>query len=229
MANNKPINIELTNFNEEPLPSGRKLLHLIFKQKFGNYHYRWTPPWKGDYGVEKLFFKALEIEEWNDYEGVWSKELRQASKEVPSLDEIRLPVKIRVGELIGPFDTDPSHYQVAVEIITDGKPVSRDAWDGESYICIGETRIPFSALCSFLPEIVIPDTLETVTQPYEWDGDGNPLRCEDIGVRFYMFTFAGEEKAKYQVIGRELAFKLRSFIRKCLSDHKSLKMGFEEI
>ena len=134
MTNEKPIAIESVRFQEESLPSGRKLLHFIFKQKFGTYHYKWTPPWKGDYGVERLFFKALEIEEWNDYDGVWSKELKQASKEIPSLDEIRLPVTIRVGEMSEEYNAEGEmEYRIAIEVLGNGVEVC----EKNDFLCVG--------------------------------------------------------------------------------------------
>ena len=65
----KPRSIQLIGFEEELLPSNRKLLHCLFKDKFGTSRYVWTPPWKAESGVERLFLKALEIEEWNELYG----------------------------------------------------------------------------------------------------------------------------------------------------------------
>ncbi len=239
MAYGKPITIDSIAFEEELLPSGRKLLHLIFKQKFGASHYKWTPPWKGDFGVEKLFFKALEIEEWNDYDGVWSKELRKSSKEIPSLDEIRLPVKIRLGELTGPMKNqlDEDTYRLAVELLSDEKQAYIAESGGESFICIGEVKIPWESFSAFLLKIPVvrgaSKGIETVTEWVgdEWDGEGTVVHgdWEDKGVRFWIWLKIGIEKAEYQVIGKELAANIRSFIRKRLSDYQALKRGFEEL
>lgn len=237
MAYEKPITIDSIAFEEEPLPSGRKLLHLIFKRKFGTSHYKWTPPWRGDYGVERLFFKALEIEEWNDYEGVWSKELRQVSKEIPSLDEIRLPVKVGVGEMTGPIEDKSedelidSTYRVAIELLTDEKRAWKDVSGGKPLMCIGEVKIPWDSLSAFLLKIPI---IRGVSKEIETFGDWVPTSpghgdWEDMGIRFYVWLKAGAEKAEYQVIGKELASNIRSFIRKRLSDHQALKRGFEEV
>ena len=64
--------IMLVEFQEEPVASGRKLLHCIFKGRYSDELYKWTPPWRQkprEQGVERLFFKALEVEEWNDPDG----------------------------------------------------------------------------------------------------------------------------------------------------------------
>jgi len=238
MAYGKPITIGSIAFEEESLPSGRKLLHLIFKQKFGTSHYKWTPPWKGNFGVEKLFFKALEIEEWNDYDGVWSKELRESSKEIPSLDEIRLPVKIRLGELTGPMKNqlDEDTYRLAIELISDERQPYKSVSGGKSSIGIGDVIIPWDSLKAFLLKIPtirgVSKEVETATDwlVEDWNGAGFVDReLHDIGVRFYIWIKAGVEKSEYQVIGKELAANIRSFIRKHLSDYQALKRGFDEI
>lgn len=237
MAYEKPINIKLISFKEEALPTGRKLLHTIFEQRYGtsHYSYKWTPPWKGDFGVEKLFFKALEIEEFNDYEGVWSKELKQASKEIPSLNEIRLPVKIGIGSMTGPMrisdEADEDAYKVAIELLTDEKPAWQDMTGGKPLICIGEIKIPWDSLSAFLLKIPvvrgITRAVETISDWVETSpGHGD---WENVGVRFYVWVEAEMEKTKYQIIGKELAADIRSFIRKCLSAHQALKRGFEEV
>jgi len=241
MAYEKPITIDSVGFEEELLPSGRKLLYLIFKQKFGASHYKWTPPWKGDYGVERLLFKALEIEEWNDYDGVWSKELRQSSKEVPLLDELRLPVKVVVGEMAGPMkireEDEEDAYRVAIEILTDEKRAWKDALDGKPLVCIGEVKIPWNYLSTFLLRIPavrgVSKGVEVVEEWIgdEWDGKRTYVHgdWENMGVRFWIWLKVGVEKSEYQVIGKELAAHIRSFLRKCLSDHQALKSGFEDI
>jgi len=232
MAYEKPITTVSIAFEEELLPSGRKLLHLIFKQKFGSYHYKWTPPWKGNYGVETLFFKALEIEEWNDYEGVWSKELKQASKEVPLLDEIRLPVKIGVGDMTGPIhgEFDDNTYKVAIQLLTDEKRAWKETSGGKLLVCIGEVRIPWDSLKAFLLNIpMIRGVSKGIEDIFDWIGDDYHGDWENIGVRLHVWLEAGAGKNEYQVMGKELAAKIRAFFRKCLSDHQALKRGFEEL
>lgn len=227
----KPKSIQLVEFEEESLASGRKLLHCIFKEKFGTLRYVWTPPWKGKVGVERLFFKALEVEEWNDYEGVWSKELRQAAQEIPSLEEIKLPVKIQLGGMEEWAEDEdlPQMYNVAIDILRDEKLVWKEGEGKEVFICIGEVKIDWDSFRSFLFQVAkgrniwnVPERVETVS---EWYGG----QSDDIGVRFYVWLEAGLEKNEYQVIAKEIAFHIRSFIRNRLSDYRTLKRGFEEL
>ena len=65
----------------------------------------------------------------------------------------------------------------------------------------------------------------------EWDGKRTFVHgdWENIGVCFYVWLRVAAEKVEYQVIGKELAANIRSFIRRCLSDHQALKRGFEEM
>lgn len=238
MMNEKPVAIQPVSFQEESLPTGRKLLHVIFKRRYGDFEqtYKWTPQWKGDYGIEKTFFKALEVEEWNDYDGVWSKELKQASKEIPSLDDLRLPVKVRMGELTGPVENKAGveTYRVAVELLSDEQAV----WREQDTICIGQVQIPWKSFSTFLllkgrSVCGVSKGIETVQ---EWVGDEPSSDrsfvhgdWENVGVRFRVWIETVWEKTEYHSIGRELAATIRSFIRKRFADYKALKGGFEEL
>jgi len=233
----KPKSIEFAEFKEELLPSGRKLLHLVFKEKFGSFRYVWIPPWKGETGVEKVFFKALEIEEWNDYEGAWSKELKKAAGEIPSLEDIKLPVKIRVGGVTYCSEVwcdelgEEEFYSVSVQVLSDEVGAWKYADNKKKFICIGDIKISWDSIKNILiKQDNIRDVSEGIETVSEWFdvGDDRCEKGEDIGVSFSVLLEAGLEKAKYQVIGREIAFNIRSFIRKCLSDYHALKKGFEE-
>jgi hypothetical protein len=217
----KHKSIELVGFREELLPSGRKLLHCDFKDKFGAAHYRWVPPWKGESGVERLFFKALEIEEWNDYDGVWSKELRKAADEIPTLEEIKLPVTIRVGaikQLAAPLaeNHEEEAYRVGIDLLSDEVEVWEQVEDWKSFICIGEVRISWDSLKNSLLK----------GAPIE--GVAKHIQREATGVRFWVILAADRDKAEYQFAGRRIASHIRSFIRKCISDYHAFKRGFEE-
>lgn len=234
----KPRSMELIEFRDELLPSGRKLLHCLFKEKFGTSRYAWIPPWKGDFGVERLFFKALEIEEWNDYEGAWSKELRKASKEIPSLEEIRLPVKIRLGEMADAVmyadGVQQRVYRTAIEVLSDEARVWKEEKGDESLICISDIKILWESLKSFLLKQAMKARIKGVSKGVESVTDWIENRpgygdWEDVGIRFSVWLEAGLEKAEYRVIGKEIASDIRSFIRKRLSDYKALKNGFEEL
>lgn len=229
--NEAPTAIESVNLKEETLPSGKKVLRFIFKQKFGNYHYEWTPPWKGESGAERLLIKALEIEEWNDYDTAWSGELKQASAQVPALDEIRLPVRIRVGELVGPMkireEPDETGYRLAVEVLSDDKRACQDTLEKAALICVGDVKMPLESLTAiiFAMPLVrgVSRQLEDVPGPEDEDGD-----AESAGVRFYVWLKSGAAKTDYNILGKELSSSIRSFMRKCLSDHQALKKGFDE-
>lgn len=222
MEYKKPITIGLLEFQEELLPSGRKLLHFIFKRKFGTDHYKWTPPWKGDYGVERLFFKSLEIEEWNDYDGVWSKELKQVAKDIPSLDEIRLPVKVRVGEMGEEYNAEGKmEYRIAIEVLRNEVEVH----ERDDFLCIGNVKIAWDSLETFL----LKKPIAAISRGFEGIITGEYPYQEEIGARFYIFLNKSLNKIEYQNISREVASNIRFFIRKYISDYKAIERGFEEI
>jgi hypothetical protein len=225
----KPITVDLIAFEEELLPSGRKLFHTIFKQKFGTYHYKWTPPWKGDYGVERMFLKALEIEEYNDPEGVWSKELKQVSQEVPSLDEIRLPLSIHLGEMTE-VETEKrgKEYRIAVELLedeTDKTIVALNSEGEKFFIRIGNIKIAWDSLKIFL----LKKQVSAISKEPQSIIVGEFPYTEEVGVRFYVWLSIELSKVQYQTISREIASSIKSFIRKYISDYKALKRGFEEM
>ena len=94
--------VMLVDFQEEILPTSRKLLHCIFQDRYSDWTYRWPPPWRDkerERGVERLLLKALEVEEWNDPKGIWSDELKKAAEEIPQLKEFQLPVEVSCGGL----------------------------------------------------------------------------------------------------------------------------------
>jgi hypothetical protein len=233
MTYEKPTTLDSIAFEEESLPSGRKLLHLILKHKFGNSHYKWTPPWKGECGVEKLFFKALEIEEYNDPEGAWSKELKQASHEIPSLDEIRLPFKIIMGEIAEEREMQSGEkqyknlYRIAVRILMDEEEKIEIRTVEEVhkiFIKIGEIKIAWESLKSFLlkKQIELISTEPKTIGEYYY----NDLIAE--GIQFNIWLPMGLSKIQYQSVSREIASGIRAFTRKYFSDYKALKRGFEE-
>ncbi len=231
----KPKSIMLAKFDEELLPSGRKLLHCVFKEKFGTFRYIWTPPWKGNFGVERLFFKALEIEEWNDYDGAWSTELRKAASEIPLLEEIKLPIKIQLVEIadIAEDEDLPRAYRVAIDVLSEEAKAYKVVEGGKQFLCVGEVKFSWDSLKSFLFKVnniwSVSTNVEDATECILWDGNGACLQWETVGVRLYIWLEAGLKKNEYLSIAREIAFNIRSFIRKGLSDYRALKRGFEEL
>jgi hypothetical protein len=208
------------------------LLHCIFKDKFGNSRYIWTPPWKGESGVESLFFKALEIEEWNDYDGAWSKELRKAAQEIPSLEEIKLPIKIKLGGMteLPADEKGPGTYRATVQVLNDELNAWIDKESERSFLCIGEVKVSWESFKNFLLEQPrIRSVSKGMEKVGEFSGSGGYGEWEDLGVRFYVWLELGADKSGYEVIGRELVSCIRSFIRKRLSDYRALKRGFDEL
>jgi hypothetical protein len=238
----KPKSVKLVSFEEELLPSGRKLLHCIFENKYGSgFQCKWTAPWRdkgGEKGVERLFFKGLEVEEWNDFDGVWSEELRKVAKEVPSLEEIVLPVKIEIGgitEAVEVVKTDSGEVRleslrIGVNILSGEESVVRDIGSGEEYIKVGSVSMAWELLTSELHGLKrvdsVSDGIRSVTV---WVPDGSGSYVEDVGgVSFGVVIYRTVNRSEYKVISREIASCIRRFIRVRLSEYKAIKRGFEE-
>lgn len=248
----KPKSVKLVDFKEELLPSGRKLLHYIFEDKYGS-RYSWTAPWRdkeGERGVERLFFKALEIEEWNDYEGVWSEELRKTAKEMPSLEEMELPVKIQIGgitedveqdELLG---TSQKGWRIRVDILADKQSVTRYKEDDKDYITIGEVSMAWDLLRSELSTVEGVKSLAKRIGPlvsrgpffgdiFESFFGGEKAKNtqkeeKEVGIYFWVWVEKAADRTEYQIISRNIVSSIRHFIRSRLSEYKVIKKGFEE-
>lgn len=233
----KPKSAKLVNFEEELLPSGRKLLHCIFENKYGSgFQCKWTAPWRdkgGEYGVERLFLKCLEVEEWNDFDGVWSEELRKVSKEVPCLEEMVLPVKIEVGgvtEVVTVVEEGKwESLIIEVNILSDEENVMTYRGGGEDYIRVGAVKMAWESLKCELHGVKgvdsVSEGIEKVTLVVP-DGGGGYMDVE--GVRFGVWVDRRVDRNEYQVISREIASCIRRFIRVRLSEYKAIKRGFEE-
>ena len=238
----KPKSIKLVDFKEELLPSGRKLIHCIFEDKYGGsrFHYRWTAPWRdkeSEHGVERLFLKCLEIEEWNDYDGVWSEELRRVSKEVPCLEEMVLPVRIEIGgvsEDVEVVETDNEEVKlesliIDVNILSGEESVMKDIQNSKEYIKVGSVSMAWELLKSDLHRIKRLDGVtEGIRSVTLWVPDGSGGYVDAGGVSFGVWIYRTVNKNEYQVISREIASCIRRFIRNRLSEYKAIKKGFEE-
>jgi len=232
----KPKSIKLVDFKEELLPSGRKLLHCIFENKYGSrFYYSWTGPWKdkeGAYGVEKLFLRSLEIEEWNDYEGVWSEELRKVSKEVPSFEAVQPAAEIIMGDITEDTKEDrlgkPREYwRVQVSILGDELHVRHRSEGDKEYVVVGEVNMAWDSLqkeLSIVKEVKF--TSKRTTGHLSWSDEYGQL--VPIGVDFWVWVEKAPDKTEYRVISRKIASCIRQFIRSRLSEYDALKKGFEE-
>jgi|GEM_PF-2990934 len=232
----KPKSVKLVNFEEERLPSGRKLLHCIFQNRYGSdFQYKWTAPWRdkeGEHGVERLFFKCLEIEEWNDYDGVWSEELKKAAKRVPSLEEIKLPVKIGLGDVREELKEESEgksqeYWVICVTITGDELPVEYSERGGKQYILVGSLNMAWEQLKE---ELFLTKQVPLLSREMESleDYDYDMQRYVKLGIQFWVWVKKAIDKTEYEVSVRQIVSCIRRFIRTRLSEYKAIKRGFEE-
>jgi hypothetical protein len=180
-----------------------------------------------------LFFKCLEIEEWNDYDGVWSKELRKVSKEVPCLEEMVLPVKIEIGgvtEIVTVGEEGKwESLSIEVNILSDEESVMKDVEHGEDYIMVGPVRMAWESLKYDLLSLErVSSVSEGIQNVILRIPDGSGGYVDGEGVRFGVLVDRTVNKNEYQVISRGIASCIRHFIRVRLSEYKAIKKGFEE-
>lgn len=232
----KPKSVKLVNFEEELLPSGRKLLHCIFQNRYGSgFQYKWTAPWRdkdGEYGVERLFFKCLAIEEWNDYESVWSEELKKVAKRVPSLEEIKLPVRIGLGDVTEELKEEPQgnsqdYWVICVTITGDELPVAYSKQGDKQYIQVGSVNMAWKQLKE---ELLLTEQVPFISRAMEMvlDYDYDMHRDEEIGIKFWVWVKKAMDKTEYEVSVRQIVSCIRHFIRTRLSEYKAIRRGFEE-
>jgi hypothetical protein len=232
----KPKSVKLVNFEEEQLPTGRKLLHCIFQNRYGaGFQYKWTAPWRdkeGEHGVEKLFFRCLATEEWNDYDGVWSGELTRAAKRVPSLEEMKLPVRIGMDDVREEVKKEPQgksqeYWVICVTITGDELPVVYKKADGEQHIVVGSVSMAWERLKEELFHTnQVPLLSREIESILTYDYDMQ--RYEETGIKFWVWVNKATDKTEYEVSVRQIASCIRRFIRTRLSDYKAIKRGFEE-
>ena len=238
----KRKSVKLVNFEEELLPIGRKLLHCIFENRYGSgFQYKWTAPWKdrgGEYGAMGLFLKCIEVEEWNDFDGVWSEELRKVSEEVPCLEEMVLPVKIRIGGLtedveVVEVEEDKEvkleYITIDVNILSDEESVMKEIKKNGDYIKVGYVSMAWELLKSELHRIRKVDSVsEGIRQIVLGVPDGSGGYVDVGGVSFGVWVYRTVNKNEYQIISREIASCIRRFIRIRLSEYRAIRRGFEE-
>lgn len=233
----KGKSVRLIDFEEQLLTSGRKLLFVIFEDKFGDrrFRYRWPAPWadtQDGKGLVTLLVKAREVEEWNETEGAWSRELKEIAKELPGLEDLVLPAKIQIGrieETVAPdnegelFDS----WSIFVEILTESGRIEviKDKW-GNFRLDVGPVGMDWRALADNLRElegVLLVENPKTM-----WQEGWTDQYSEPLGVSFEVVVVKPSGSSRYRTIGREIAVCLRRFIRGRLGQYKSLRRGFEE-
>jgi hypothetical protein len=233
----KPKAIKLVRLEEEQLPSGRKLLHCFFEDRYGNlpHSYRWTAPYRGrdgDYGIEHLFFKSVQVEEYNDPSGVWTQELKKVAEEMPSLGEMKLPVEIEIGGAIEDMEDDNTgiseeFWKIRVEISRGEQDVSLYEEQGKQYLTIGQVNMAWKLLKHEISQTKEVKFISEEMSPSNIVDNGGYI-VDTVGIYFWLWLKKTADRVQYQVATRDISFRIRSFIRSRLSEYKSLKKGFQE-
>jgi len=215
----RTIKLKEDPFREEPLPQ-QTLLHIYFEDRWGN-SFKWIPKWLE---VEKIFFKAIEVEEKNNPKGPWNEELKKASEQIPSLKEFKLPVRITCGD-ISEISQGGWKYKIQILVLPVGNTyvgeIGRygygDAFRISNYIF---------RMASLM------DALRNMSIKYPI-GLAEKCKCEGIsqsqtpgeyipggGIFFPVWLPEGLSRAEY---------KIRAYIRRVILDSRSIEKGFEEI
>ena len=205
----KPRAIRLAKLEEERHTSGRKLLHCIFEDYYGSQprSYRWTTPWRsrpGHCGIEQLFFKSLEVEEYNDPEGVWDRELKKVAEEIPQLGEMKLPVKVEIGGVVeDKWDDDAGTpvacWRICIEISRyEQYAIQHEEPPGGQYLAIGEVSMAWRSLQDEIYQIkdvmFIQDKMESIEV---CDNAGYVI--DVTGVCFCLWLRKFTDRIQYQI------------------------------
>jgi hypothetical protein len=236
----QPKAIRLVRLEEEALDTGRKLLHCVFED-YHVYHgyqprsYRWTAPWRSksrNYGVLQLFRKSHEVEEYNDFEGVWDEEFRKLAEEIPLLGEMKLPVEVGMGAAVEDIWIDSAGipqdcWKVCINISRDEEDAFIHEEQGKQYLAIGAVNMAWGSLQHEIYQVkevkFISDEMESSNI---YDNAGYII--DTTGIYFWLWLKKTADKVQYQTTTRNISFHIRSFIRGRLSEYRSLKRGFEE-
>ena len=207
-------------FEEELLPQ-QTLLHVYFEDRWKNF-FKWTPKWLE---VEKIFFKAIEVEEENNPEGPWSGELKKASERIPSLREFKLPVGIEYSGL-HEIDEEGWRYKIEVSILPGGESVGIS--DHGKGFYIGDCHFKMSSFIKALLEKIqtCKIVISKICTDLGWTPEGS---VPGEGICFYIWLEEGLERTDYQIASREITGVIRSYIRGVILDSRSIKRGFEDI
>lgn len=206
-------------FEQTPLPTGKQLLHCLFKDNWGN-RYKWTPPWKD---MEEIFFKSLEIEERNEPQGVWDEELRRVAQKIPSLKAFKLPVEIGCLHV---RDLERS-YCITVKVLGEEKVVSMNYSDPRcDSFKVGASEIKFLPLVDR-----ILDLDRSSGRKYGIDVDHKSLSTVSgakSGICFDIQLSKGLEATAYEAAAREINVVIRSYLRDELACFRAIEEGFED-
>lgn len=219
MSKNRWKSIKFDRFEESPLPSGRHLLHCVFKDNWGNIC-KWAPRWKD---VEKIFFKSVEIEERNEPEGVWDEELKRVARKIPSVRAFKLPVGVGCLQIrdLG------ENYCVTVQILGEEKEVSMNYRDPDcDSFRVGASEIKFLPLLERIQQI---DASSETTYGIGVDPKSlGTVSGKKGGVCFNISLPKGRGKTRYEAATREISAVIRAYLREALACSRAIEEGFED-
>lgn len=231
----KPKAIILTKLITEPTAAGRKMLHCIFTNRYGEqqYHYRWIPPWQSkenNLGVEQLFLKALDVERWNDPDGAWSKELDAASQECESLEEVKPVIRITLREVWEEHE-DSGYLFYGPGWIINFAIDSKDHFTGvtndndELFLNIDDCNIAWFGLKKEITQVAgVLEVLGDITQHGIYD-DIVYIGSE---VHFAIWADKFEDKIRYKGLTKEIKYRIMNHVNRKLSEYRMLKKGLED-
>lgn len=237
----KPKAIKLTKLDVEQTPSGRKILHCIFKNRYGeqDYYYRWTPPWRSsesNIGVEELFLKALHTERWNDPDGAWSQELDAASKEYEALENVRPVIKVRIGQIREVYDDSqelpkkPVGWDIVLTM--DSLTIDSDEeYDIEIarnqrglYLKIGAVSIAWLGLRNEIAKVKGVSRISDPQVHSIYGPDG-----EYLGSAAHFWVRVGVlEKREYERLTKEIKYRINNYLCQRFSTYRMLEKGLED-
>jgi len=219
----RTIRLKEDSFKKEPLIQ-QTLLYIYFEDRWRNF-FKWTPKWLD---VEKIMWKALEVEEKNNPNGLWSKEWEKVSERIPYLKEFKLPVRVTCGDM-GEVDEEEWRYRVEVCILPKESTYVGGSRRGSKKFSINNYTFKMGSLVNALKSVPVKYGLAFGTECFGINQNVEPTDYfPGGGVYFYVWLPYKISRADYRILAREMAGAIRSYIRSVILDLRNIEEGFEE-